>query len=479
MRPGQLLTLDEIADRLERVLELATPDATEIAWIETSGGEASSEQGDGSVLPLRRTVMIRVREGARYGTYATGSPEPGEILAAVRQAVAASRAAEPLRLAGPWTEPPGDAAEPADDGEQNRPRARRTARRRGNDGAAGLWDDRLGQLEPDAAHRSLTELADHSRDSGVPGARLGLDWRRLRVVVRTTEGLDRRAEATAATFSATVSSLSRSEGRRPTGRAASAARSLDGLAAESVIERAHARVPDIPEEVDAAAIPLRTDGPLVFSQEAAAALVSILVHRAFASSSFESERSPLTGLLGEHVFASAIDLVDDPLDPAGLSFPFDLLGRSAARIGLIEAGVPRTPAVDGVLAMRLQLPMTPHALGPKNARPTHPFLLAHHGADEVLAAADGGLWIGGFETLECFDPGRVAVRGRCRGVRRVRGGALAEPVAPVLWEDSLLRLFSKVAALGGEPVVRMEDGGLGGVSAPLVCVEGAEALRPA
>ena len=252
VRPGQLLTLDEIAERLERVLELATPDATEIAWIETSGGQASSQKGDGSVLPLRRTVMIRVREGARYGTYATGSPEPGEILAAVRQAVAASRTAEPLRLARPWTEPPGDATSPANDGEQKKPRARRTARRLGNGGAAALWDDRLGRLEPDEAHRNLADLADHSREAGVPAARLGLDWRGLRVVVRTTDGLDRRAEATAATFSATVSSPSRSEGRRPTGRAAAAARSLDGLAAESVIARAHGRVPDIPEEVDAA-----------------------------------------------------------------------------------------------------------------------------------------------------------------------------------------------------------------------------------
>ena len=141
--------------------------------------------------------------------------------------------------------------------------------------------------------------------------------------------------------------------------------------------------------------------------------------------------------------------------------------------------MPRTPAVDELLAPRLKRPTTPHAVGPDDARPSHPFLLPHHAAGDVLAAGDGGLWIGGFDEIECFDPCRVAVRGRARGARRVRGGALAEPVGPIIWEDSLLRLFSKVAALGGEPVVLMDDGGLGGVSAPSLCAEGAEALRPA
>ncbi len=450
VRPDELLELDEIAARLGRTLELATADTTEIAWIESAGGAASTDRDEASTLPARRTVMIRAREGARRGSHRTASPEPGEILAGVRQAVAASRAAPPRDVAGPWKGSPGDGAAHGD--------------------LSKLWDANLARLTPEEAHERLLELA---RRHGSPDTRLALDWRQVRVVVRSSEGLDRRAQATAATFSAHVGLGGLG------GCASAAARTLPALDAEAVIERARARAVDAVPGPVSEAEPLRADGPIVFSPEAAAALVTILVRRAFAASSFESERSPLTGLLGEHVFASGIDLVDDGGDPAGLAFPFDLLGRDAVRIGLVEAGVPRTPAVDELLAPRLRRPTTPHAVGPDDARPTHPFLLPHHTAEQVLAAGEGGLWIGSFENLECFDPCRVVVRGRARGVRRVRGGSLAEPVGPLVWEDSLLRLLSKVAALGGEPAVRMDDGGLGGVSAPMLCAEGAEALRPA
>ena len=483
--PAELLELDEIAERLGRTLELATADSTEIAWVESAGGRARSDGAESCVLPARRSVMIRVREGSRRGSHCTASPEPGEILAGVRQAVAASRAAPPRPLDGPWTE---EGAPEGDSASQDEPRERPARGDHGGE-SSGRWDETLARLEPADARERLAELARHQAPLD---ARLALDWRLLRVVVRSDAGVDRRAQVTAATFDARVAAAGhgeRSAGSArmgPWGWAAGAARSLPGLDAERIVARARERLVDGAAGAAPAggpgAEPLHAphpEGPIVFSPEAAAALVAILVRRAFAASAFESERSPLTGLLGEHVFAEEIDLVDDGDDPAGLPFPFDLLGRDAARIGLIEAGVPRTPAVDELLAARLKRPITPHAVGPDDARPTHPFLLSRHPAGEVLAAGDGGLWIGGFDELECFDPGRVAVRGRAVGARRVRSGVLAEPVGPIVWEDSLLRLFSKVAALGGEPVVRMDDGGLGGVSAPMICVEGAEALRPA
>jgi hypothetical protein len=65
------------------------------------------------------------------------------------------------------------------------------------------------------------------------------------------------------------------------------------------------------------------------------------------------------------------------------------------------------------------------------------------------------------------------------GVRRVRDGRLAEGLPDLVWQDSLLRLFSRLRAVGGEPVRLAEPGFLGGVVAPMIAVDGAEALRPA
>ncbi len=455
----RLLELDEIADRLERVLELATPDETELAWIESVDGRTDDGARGPESTPVRRTVLIRAREGARRGAHRLGSGEPAEILNGVRLAVAASRASAPLPVAaGPWTE----GKDPTPDDGAGSGTAGPTAR-------AALWDPRIAELSPSAARDRVLDLLGprHGRDRP---ERLSLRWTQLRVVVRTSEGVDRRAEATAITATAQAGAA---------GWAAASARSLDGLDPGRVLERARARArargrrwatrepPTVPAE-----------SPILFSPEATASLVAVLVRNAFSSRAFEAERSPLAGLLGEHVFAPEIDLVDDGLAPAGLPFPFDLLGRPRRRIELVTGGVPRTPAVDESLAARLQRHPTPHALGPEDARPIHPFLLPRHSAEEVLDAAEGGLWIAGLDALECFDPGRVAVRARPLGARRVRGGALAEPVEGLVWEDSLLRLFSKVRAVGGEPVVLAEDGGMGGVSAPMVCAAGAEELTP-
>ncbi|MGD2114292.1 MAG: metallopeptidase TldD-related protein [Acidobacteriota bacterium] len=472
----RLLSLEEIAGRLERALELSTADETELAWIETADGRADGGGERTERLPVHRTILIRVREGARRGAHRTGAGEPSEILNGIRQAIAASRATAPLPVSGPWTENTEDEEDGVADGSLSHAATEPSA--------PGPWDPEVAALDPSGAADLLRSLVD------APGRteRMSLEWTLLRVVVRTGAGLDRRAEATAVTARAHAAAPPRSGPPDRTGShagwAAGAARSLAALDPAGVLDRARQRAaapgPAGPDPGGGASSALPTaEAPILFSPEAAASLVALLVRKAFSSSAFDSERSPLAGLLGEHVFAPEIDLVDDGLDPAGLPFPFDLLGRPRERIELVTAGVPRTPAVDEHLAARLGRRPTPHALGPEDARPIHPFLLPRHPPEEVMAAAEGGLWIAGFEELECFDPGRIAVRGRSIGARRVRGGELAEPVPAVIWEDSLLRLFSKVRALGGTPVVLAEDGGMGGVSAPMVCAAGAERLTRA
>lgn len=448
LREERFFSLDEMAERLGTVLAASTADETELAWIEQRTGRVTTTGGGEAAVAARRTILVRVREGTRRGAFRTSATDEGVLVAAVRQAIAASRAAEPTagehRAAG--VERDGEAPAPAP------PRP-----------APPLWDPAIAGL----AETAPRELLGHWLGTGDTTEHGRLDWALDRVVVATGAGIDCRAEATSV-------SLRVASGRGPgAGRASGSARAFERLAAPRIVERARRRAWASDERR-----PPPADPPvLLFSPEATAALVALLAVRALSVNGFETPGSPLAGMLGEHVFAPAVDLVDDGLDPEGLPFPFDLLGRPKRPITMIAAGVPRTPAIDERLAVRLQRPLTPHAVGPDDARPGHLFLRGTATDAEVLAAAEGGIFIPELARLECFHPGRVAVRAVVRGARRIAGGALAEGLAPMVWEDSLLRLFSQVRALGGEPVVTADPGAFGGVSAPSLAVEGAELLR--
>lgn len=443
-RPGEL-ELDEVAERLTEAIAGSVADETEIAWIESSTRTASvgrERRGEGTAAGegAWRSVVVRAREGRRRGFFRTGSPDPREIAAGIRQALAVSRSVEPA----PEAVPEGaGGAEP-------------------EVAAPALWDPEVAELGATLARELLTPLVARTE-------RARLEWSVVRVAVATGAGVPRRAEATTATLR-----VRSGLGGAGAGRAAASARFLGDLDLPAIVERARRRAPSGP----AGEAPDRA-GPVLFSQEATCALVELLAEATLSSSAFEAAGSPLAGMLGEHVLSPVVDLVDDGLDPGGLPFPFDLLGRPKRRIAMIEGGVPRTPAVSEELSPRLRLPVTPHAIGPDEARPTNLFLLSRVSETDLLAAAEGGVWIGSLHGLECFDPGRVAARGRARGACRVRAGVLEEPLPELVWEDSLLRLFSQVRALGASPVRLAGRDLLGGVSAPMVVVEGAEVLRPA
>jgi hypothetical protein len=90
---------------------------------------------------------------------------------------------------------------------------------------------------------------------------------------------------------------------------------------------------------------------------------------------------------------------------------------------------------------------------------------------DLLAAAEGGLWIGWLDDVESTDGHRLGFRALARGLRQVRGGRLAAAVPDAVWEDSLLRLLSERPLVGVARGLRLSrDGYLGGVLAPAMTV---------
>ncbi len=434
-----LLSLDEIDERLGRVLAGSPADETELVWLEVLRGEASRRESriDVRVSP-ERTVLVRVLDLGRVGSYRTGSSEIGDLTNAVRLAMAQSRVREPLSGL------PHLPAENAPIGATN-----------------GLFDPAIAALDPRAAAAFMKELPAERET-------LSLQWAEARIVVYNSRKIRRAVSATGVGFEARC-------GRRPgAGRAADATRHLDALNARAIIDRARGR-----HATGSVVEPPAESVPVVLAPEAVISLIEMLNQESFSAKAYYDGTSFLREHIGIQVFDRALTLLDDGTDPAGIPFPFDLEGTAKARVALILDGAPKTPALDQRQAAVLGLPPTAHAIGGNDARAQNVFLVAGGASgDELLRAAEGGLWIGWLDHLECREPNRVQFGARARGVRGIEGGRLGAPLPDLFWEDSLLRAFSSILGLGQETASRLtRDGYLGGFNAPSVAIAGIEGLR--
>ena len=420
-------------------MESSPADETEIVWLETHGGRAENRNREVDVHHHHeRTIMVRVIDRRRVGSHRTGIATTGELNDAVRLATAQSRSRAPL---------PGMLHLPVDETPLQL--------------KSRLWDPQIADLDqarlkslyqPWIAHRGVVKL----------------QWTSARVSVFNSRGVRRQSEVTAAAIEARV-------GRRPGGgRAAGAARSLSALVEQSVVDRARNRHASGPvHEVPDGPI------PIVLSPEATGELCDILNRVAFSAVAYYHGSSFLREHLDVQVFDRKFNLFDDGSDPEGLPFPFDLEGTAKGRVDLIHKGTPKTPALDQRQAAQLGLTPTAHAIGGNDARASNLFLSVDESTEsELLQAADGGLWIGWLDQVECFEPGRVQIRARASGVRRIVNGELAQGVPNLIWEDSLLRALSNLMRIGDSRVIRISrDGFLGGISTPSIAIAGVSGLR--
>jgi len=443
-------TLDQIADRLAGVVERSPADDTEVVWIETRSGEATAD-ADGvrgsDPGPPRGTVLVRVRERGRVGFHRTGAASAVGLDGAVRQALGQAR----LQGPGPPLPLPAASAMAEPDGE--------------------LHDPAVAALDAATA-------ADLLAAGRRPAERLHLTWRELRLGVANSRGLVRGVEATCLTLVAQC-------GAGPgAGRGAASARSLAALAAPRVLERARQSAGgsdsdgggDRPADGDSA---VSSSPTLLLSPQSAAVLLRLLAGHALTSRSFLDRTSFLAGRVGETVLSPRLSLLDDGTNAAGLPFPCDFDGWPKRPVPLVEDGVLRSPALDPELARELGTTPTPHAVGFDEARPDHLFVApGDAGEAELLAAADGGLWIGALESERCTDPWRGRFRAVARGVRRIAGGTLGAALPDLVWEGGFAGALGNIAALGREPVVLATGDGWGGVSAPALVLAEAGELRP-
>ena len=436
----RLRSLDRVREELAAAVDRSPADETEILWLETRRGRTGYRVPDlDSYRRRSRQATFRVREGRRSGLHRTGGARNGEFDHEVRQALAAARAASPESL------PPL----PGGDKLESSPTA--------------VCDPDLERLHAKAARRLLQEaLADD--EAAI------IEWTVGQVAIANSRELARGERASAVMVEV------RSGVAAGAGFARHAARSLENLQLDRLVETARERR----APAGTAATP-PSGVPVLLAPEATIELVELLNLHAFSSRSILDGESFLLQHTGVQVFDRRLDLADDACLESGLPFPFDLEGVSKTPVELVSAGVPRTPALDTATATRVGLSPTGHCTGGEEAYPLNAILRpGEHNDQDLFHSADGGVWVSRLDEVECFDPGRMRVRARARGVRRLRGGRLAEPMIDLVWEDSLLRVFSNLLTIGATCFCRpSRDGFLGGTSAPALAVADVDGLTAA
>ena len=138
--------------------------------------------------------------------------------------------------------------------------------------------------------------------------------------------------------------------------------------------------------------------PVVFDSRISGSLVGHLASAANGSS-VARRTSFLREKLGDRIFASGINIVDDPLRPRGLrSRPFDAEGVAGRARHLIEDGVLKTWILDCATARELNLESTGHAQRGVSSTPSPGASNLHLAAgnkspDELTADIEDGFYI--------------------------------------------------------------------------------------
>lgn len=178
--------------------------------------------------------------------------------------------------------------------------------------------------------------------------------------------------------------------------------------------------------------------------------------------SYLEEESFLSGKLGQKVMGDNVTIWDDGNDPAGYLLPFDFEGTPKSKIFLIERGIGRNVAFDGMLATKANARTTGHSLGAgqrhNGAVPLNVFMEGgEHSLDYMIASSEEPtLYVTRFHYTNIADIKNVVLTGMTKdGTFLVEKGEIVAPVANLRYLQGVVDAFNRIEMLS-EPV-RVHD----------------------
>lgn len=199
----------------------------------------------------------------------------------------------------------------------------------------------------------------------------------------------------------------------------------------------------------------------------------------FSGNAWEDGSSFFAGQSGVRLLDPSMTLIDDPVDPSFLPFPFDAEGHPKGRTPLVDHGVIGGPLVDKIAADRLRFPPTGNAAGlgsEDHGTALHLAMDAGESSrEELIGSTERGIWITRFNYVNGFlDPKIALMTGMTRdGTFLVEEGKVTRRLPNLRWTQPMLQAFSHIDGIsrdrriigawwnlfGGTiaPVVRIRD----------------------
>ncbi len=419
------------ARAVEEALAAGADDAEAYASEESSREiRAHGTEVESLTAATGRGVGVRAWIGQRVG-YGYGTDLSGEgVRAIAARAAEAAAAADEDEFAGP----PRDAGEPA--------------------AIEGLVDPSVAEWPTERAAELALEVerAALEADARVVGVEQAVYADATeRIAISSSTGTGGGFEASSCY--AYLQALAEGEDGRETGLGFGLARGPAFLDPSAIgregAERATAMI--------GAGKPESRSCPVVLDPTVAASFVGLL-GSTLGADAVQRGRSPLAGRVGEEVAGEAFVLHDDGLDPTGFATaPIDGEGLPRRRTALIEGGRLRTYLYDTYTARRGEADSTASA-GRAGYR-SQPSVSASNlvvapgsaGFDELLADADGGVWVSDVAGLHSGVNPVSGVFSVGASGRTIRDGALAEPLREFTIASDLVSMLRAVLAAGVEP----------------------------
>lgn len=384
--------------------------------------------------------QARVVVGKKTGSAAIDSLEPGRVKAAVDQAIALARLADP---------DPNFKGLPVSDPVS----------------WEGSWAKATKDLSPDDRADIVAEIVGEAKKNGLEAAGI-ISNEENELAIRNSLGTDSYQKGTSYTFTVTAMSPTSS------GYARSDGWNIENLnwrqATESTIKKALSAQNPVSVEPGVYEV--------ILEHNAAAVIFGFFARLALSGRAYLEGRSLVSGRLGSKFVSEKLNIWDDGLDLQGLPQPFDIEGMPKGRLDLVSRGHVVNVCYDSYTAgLKEGLKSTGHA-APFDTYESGPFpvnLFVEPGTSTVkdmISSTKRGLLITRLHYTNAIDPYHIVVTGMTRDAMfLIEDGKVVAPVKPMRFTQNVVEALSEIQALGGE--IQYIGGFRGGQAVPVVKIE--------